>query len=63
MFDKIFFHPSLFYLFLDLRSGIRGPGSGMGKKRILDPGWIRDKHPGSVTLLDRRDRGLLAFAM
>ncbi len=39
---KIFFHPSLFYLFLD-------PGS-----EIRDPGWvkirIRDKHPGSATL-------------
>jgi hypothetical protein len=44
--QKIFFHPFLFYLFLDPRSGIR------------DPGWvkirIRDKHPGSATLFHRR---------
>jgi hypothetical protein len=41
-----FFHPSLLLLLLD-------PGSGMGKNQ--DPGWvkirIRDKHPGSTTLL------------
>ena len=37
MFDKkFFFHPSLFYLFLDPGSGIRDPGSGMGKNQ--DPG-------------------------
>ncbi len=31
-------------------SGIRDPGSGMGKNQ--DPGTgIRDKHPGSATLL------------
>jgi hypothetical protein len=31
-------------------SGIRDPGSGMGKNQ--DPGFgIRDKHPGSATLL------------
>ncbi len=38
-----FFHPSLLLLFLD-------PGS-----EIRDPGWvkirIRDKHPGSATLV------------
>jgi hypothetical protein len=38
-----FFHPSLLLLFLD-------PGS-----EIRDPGWvkirIRDKHPGTATLL------------
>ncbi len=33
---KKFFHPSLFYLFLDPGSGIRDPGSGMGKNQ--DPG-------------------------
>ncbi len=33
---KDFFHPSLFYLFLDPGSGIRDPGSGMGKNE--DPG-------------------------
>jgi hypothetical protein len=51
MFDKKFFyHPSLFYLFLDPGSGIRDPGSGMGKNQ--DPGsGIRDKHPGSATLV------------
>jgi hypothetical protein len=33
------------------------PGSGMEKSRIRDPGWkkvgsgIRDKHPGSATLV------------
>jgi hypothetical protein len=36
---------------------IRNPGSGMEKVQIRDPGWkkvgsgIRDKHPGSATLL------------
>jgi hypothetical protein len=46
---KKIFHPSLFYLFLDPGSGIRDPGSGMGKNQ--DPGsGIRDKHPGSATL-------------
>jgi hypothetical protein len=44
-----------------LGSGIRDPGSGMGKNQdpgseIRDPGWvkirIRDKHPGSATLQD-----------
>jgi hypothetical protein len=31
--------------------GIRDPGSGMGKNQ--DPGsGIRDKHPGSATLLE-----------
>jgi hypothetical protein len=36
---------------------IRDPGSGMETVRIRDPGWkkvgsgIRDKHPGSATLL------------
>jgi hypothetical protein len=35
----------------DPRSGIRDPGSGMGKNQ--DPGsGIRDKHPGSATLLN-----------
>jgi hypothetical protein len=33
---KKFFHPSLFYLFLDPGSEIRDPGSGMGKNQ--DPG-------------------------
>jgi hypothetical protein len=36
-------------------SGIRDPGSGMGKNQ--EPGWvkirIRDKHPGSATLGSR----------
>jgi hypothetical protein len=32
----IFFHPSLLLLFLDPGSGIRDPGSRMGKNR--DPG-------------------------
>jgi hypothetical protein len=31
-----FFHPSLLLLFWDLGSGIRDPGSGMGKNQ--DPG-------------------------
>jgi hypothetical protein len=36
---------------------IRDPESGMGKIRVRDPGWktfgsgIRDKHPGSATLI------------
>jgi len=36
---------------------IRDPGSGMETVRIRDPGWkkvgsgIRDKHPGSATLI------------
>jgi hypothetical protein len=42
-----FFHSSLLLLFLDLGS------------EILDPGWvktgIRDKHPGSATLLSGID--------
>jgi hypothetical protein len=35
------------------------PGSGMETVRIRDPGWekvgsgIRDKHPGSETLIER----------
>jgi hypothetical protein len=45
-----FFDPSLLLLFLDPRSRIRDPGS-----EIQDPGWvkirIRDKHPGSATLV------------
>jgi hypothetical protein len=44
------FSPSSFVLLLDPGSGIRYPISG-----ILDPGWIkiriRDKHPGSATLI------------
>jgi hypothetical protein len=53
---KNFFHPSLFYLFLDPGSGIRDPGSGMGKNqdpgsgmgKNQDPGWvkIRIRDPG-----------------
>ena len=41
----------------DPGSGIRDPGSGMETVRIRDPGWkkvgsgIRDKHPGSATLV------------
>ena len=45
----IFFHHSLFLLFLDPGSEIRDPRSG-----IRDPGWvkirIRDKHLGFATL-------------
>jgi len=50
-----FFYPSLLLLFLDPGSGIRDPGSeirdpGLGKYQ--DSGSrIRDKHPGSATLL------------
>ena len=45
-----FFHLSLLLLFLDPGSGIRDPGSGMGK--IQDPGSrIRDKYPRSATLV------------
>ncbi len=37
-------------LFLDPGSEIRDPGSGMGKNQ--DPGsGIKDKHPGSATLV------------
>jgi hypothetical protein len=35
---KNFFHPSLFYLFLDPGSEIRDPGSGMGKNQDLGSG-------------------------
>jgi hypothetical protein len=41
------------------------PGSGMEKIRILDPGWnkfgseVRDKHPGSATLICRLDSVLV----
>ncbi len=56
-----FFHPSLLLLFLDLGSGIRDPGS-----EIRDPrsgiregkksgSRIRDKHPGSATLVRNHD--------
>jgi hypothetical protein len=42
-----FFSPLSFVAFFV--SGIRDPGSGMGKNQ--DPGSeIRDKHPGSATL-------------
>jgi hypothetical protein len=45
-----FFHPSLLLLFLD-------PGS-----EIRDPGWvkirIRDKNPGSATLVCKTSTGL-----
>ncbi len=40
------------------------PGSGMETVRIRDPGWkkvgsgIRDKHPGSATLLRREGKYL-----
>jgi hypothetical protein len=44
-----FFHPSLLLLFLDPGSGIRDPGSGMGKNQNPGSG-IWDKHPGSATL-------------
>jgi hypothetical protein len=43
---------------------IRDPGSGMETVRIRDPRWkivgsgIRDKHPGSATLLIREGRTL-----
>jgi hypothetical protein len=54
-----FFYPSLLLLFLDPGSEIRDPGSGIRDPRseIRDPGWvkirigIRDKHPGSATLI------------
>jgi hypothetical protein len=50
----------------DPGSGIRDgdssdPGSGMEKSLVRDPGWkkvwsgIRDKHPGSATLLIDKD--------
>jgi hypothetical protein len=46
-----FFCPCLSLLFLDPGFEIRDPGS-----EIRDPGWvkikIRDKHPGSATLLE-----------
>jgi hypothetical protein len=44
-----FFHPSLLLLFLDPGSGIRDPGSGMGKNKDTGSG-IGDKHPESATL-------------
>ncbi len=47
---KIFFHPSLFYLFLDPGSGIRDPGSGI-RDGLNSGSGIRDKHPGSATLV------------
>jgi hypothetical protein len=51
MTKKKIFHPSLFFLFLDLGSEMRDPGSGMGKNQdpgcginILDPQhWIFSK--------------------
>jgi hypothetical protein len=44
---KFFFSPLSFVAVFG--SGIRDPGSGMGKNQ--DPGsGIRDKHPGSATL-------------
>jgi len=40
---------------LDPGSEIRDPGSGMGKNQ--DPGsGIRDKHPGSATLMLTHER-------
>ncbi len=46
---RIFFHPSLLYLFLDPESEIRDPGSEIRDRQ--KPGYgIRDKHPGSATL-------------
>jgi hypothetical protein len=48
MTTNFFLHPSLLLRFLDPGSGIRDPGSGMGKKSGYG---IRDKHPGSATLL------------
>jgi hypothetical protein len=48
-----FFHPSLLFLFLD-------PGSGMGKNQ--DPGsGIRDKHPGSATLVTEKENKRFNF--
>jgi hypothetical protein len=43
------------------------PGSGMETNRIRDQGWkkvgsgIRDKHPGSATLILSRNRGSKHF--
>jgi hypothetical protein len=51
-YDKKFFFTPLLLLFLDPGSGIRDPGSGMGKNQDPRSG-IRDKHPGSATLLAR----------
>jgi hypothetical protein len=42
--QKICFHPSLLLRFLDT-----DPGSGVGKK---SGSGIRDKHPGSATLVE-----------
>ncbi len=51
----IFFHPSLVAVF---GSGIRDPGSGMGKNQ--DPGsGIWDKHPGSATLNENMGTGTI----
>ena len=45
----------------DPGSEIRDPGSGMGKNQ--DPGsGIRDKHPGSATLLNHHDTSALSQA-
>ncbi len=55
-FENFFFHPSLCLLFLDPGSGIRDPGSGMGKNQ--DPGSTsRIRHTanqgcGSGSVLD-----------
>jgi hypothetical protein len=52
-YDKNFFSPLSFVPVFG--SGIRDPGS-----EIRDPGWvkirIRDKHPGSATLVHRTPR-------
>ncbi len=70
--QQIFFHPCLSLLFLDPGSEIRDPRSEIRDpgSEIRDPGWvnirIRDKHPGSATLLDpcfslNPDRSRLGF--
>ncbi len=50
--NTIFFHLSLFLLFLDPGSGIRDPGSGI-RDGYKSGSGIRDKHPGSATLIDK----------
>jgi hypothetical protein len=53
---------SLETVFLWLKYFDADPKSGMEKNRVRDPGWekigsgIRDKHPGSATLVCEKDK-------
>jgi hypothetical protein len=48
-----FFHTTHFFAVFG--SGVRNPGSGMGNKKHDPDSKVRDKHPGSATLIVDKD--------